>query len=396
MISLSRFIILIPIVGVFALGMYFFNMNTAVTQDVPPEYREEFPTLPDSHYNYANVDLPRYFENGDLEDADNTPNNNPVTDAGATLGRVLFYDVRLSANDTTSCASCHVQANGFSDPNPFSTGFEGGLTGRNSMGLANARFYERGAFFWDERAETLEDQVLMPIQDPVEMGMDLASLETKLATTDFYPDLFEDAFGTPEITSERISLALAQFVRSMISYESKFDEGVQSDFENFTGLEELGRTIFNGSGRCSQCHETRAQILDEPRNIGLDLTTIDAGVGGVTGNGQEDGAFKVGSLRNIALTAPYMHDGRFQTLEEVIEFYNDGVQDHDNLDSIMQNNNGNVRRLNLSDQEITALVAYLNTFTDESFVTDEKFSNPFQIDLSFFPEKAYLPLIVGE
>lgn len=396
MIIFSRLKFIFPIFGLSLLGYYLFQMDTAVSQAIPTTIREAFPTLPTGLHNYEAVNLPRYFERGQLEDIDNTPNNNPVTDAGATLGRVLFYDVKLSGNDSTSCASCHLQANGFADPDQFSVGFEGGLTGRNSMSLANARFYENGAFFWDERAATLEDQVLMPIQDSVEMGMDLTTLEAKLATTAYYPDLFNDAFGSPTINSDRISLALAQFVRSMDSYQSKFDEGFQTDFANFTAQEDEGRQIFNGRGRCNDCHTTQVQTLDTPRNNGLDATTIDAGVGGVTGNGLEDAVFKIGSLRNIALTAPYMHDGRFQTLEEVVTFYNSGVQDHPNLDPLMQNNNGNPRRLNLTDAEQAALVAFLGTLTDTAFVTDERFSNPFLIDLSLFTEAIYIPIVTTE
>ena len=171
--------------------------------------------------------LPNYYTDpnvgGSVAAADNTPATNAITDAGATLGRVLFYDKRLSINNTTSCASCHQQARGFGDANKLSNGFAGGKTGRHSMGLTNARFYQNGRFFWDERAATLEDQVLQPIQNEVEMGMTLAQLTPKLAATDFYPTLFKAAFGTTDVTSDRISKALAQFVRSLTSFQSKYD-----------------------------------------------------------------------------------------------------------------------------------------------------------------------------
>ena len=339
------------------------------------------PSLPAAAFNYANINLPAHFTQpvqgfGDVTDTDNTPNNNPVTDAGATLGRVLFYDKRLSANDTISCSSCHIQEFGFSDPRQFSVGFEGGLTGRNSMGLANARYYERGRFFWDERADTLEDQVLMPIQDSVEMGMDLNTLEAKLASTSFYPDLFDEAFGSPQVTSERISLALAQFVRSMVSYQSKFDSAFNNGNPNFNGTltaqENLGRQLFfsnNGSPNCDSCHETVALTGDQPRNNGLDAnTSADQGAGG--------GEFKAPSLRNIAVTGPYMHDGRFETLAEVVEHYNSGIQDHPNLANQLQQNN-QPEQLNLTQQEKDALVAFLETLTDETFLADPKFSDPF-------------------
>ncbi len=340
--------------------------------------RSDEPTLPDSPFAYANPDLPNHFNAPPIRNANNTPQNNPITDAGATLGRVLFYDGKLSANDTIACASCHIQANGFSDNRKLSVGFEGGLTGRSSMGLSNARYYNRGAFFWDERATTLEHQVLMPIQDGVEMGMELAALETKLAGTSYYPALFAAAYGSEEVTSERVSLALAQFVRSLVSGGSKYDAGVGTNFANFTPQEAQGRNIFNSPpANCNVCHRTDIQILDRPRNNGLDATTVDAGVGGITGNAADDAVFKSPSLRNVELRAPYMHDGRFATLEEVVSFYNNGVQNHPNLDQALRGRNGAPRRLNLNAEEQAALVAFLKTLTDTGFVADPKFSDPF-------------------
>ena len=376
------------------------------------------PVLPAQLYGYADadIDLPLHFTNrggrrdrGGVARTDTTPADNPVTNAGATLGRVLFYDTRLSANDTKSCASCHIQEYGFSDPEQFSEGFDGGRTGRHSMGLANARYYNRGRFFWDERAATLEDQVLMPIQDKVEMGMTLDALETKLAAADFYPPLFEAAFGSPEVGRDGISRALAQFVRSMVSYNSRYDQafdGTRPDFNRvFTAEEQLGSRLFGGGGRggrggdgrgdgrrggrgrgrrpgpdrgpdrvrsagCVRCHGTAAQV-GRLSNNGLDRDTSDD-------QGAGRGRFKVPSLRNIAVTAPYMHDGRFATLREVIEHYNSGVQSHPNLDRGLGGRNRRPRRLNLNNREIDALVAFMTTLTDESFLTDPKFSNPFE------------------
>ncbi len=339
--------------------------------------------LPASPYNYANPDLPAHFRANQVQNLDNTPNNNPVTNNGATLGRVLFYDKNFSANNTTSCGSCHLGVNGFSDPAQFSVGFQGGVTGRNSMGLANARYYNNGRFFWDERAATLEAQTLMPIQDPVELGMTLDGLVTKLQGVDYYPPLFENAFGDSTITSERISLALAQFIRSMVSYQAKYDTGLaaagnpNNNFANFTAQENQGKDLFFANRtRCSDCHETALFVGDQPRNNGLDATTTDAGEGGVNGNQNDNGKFKAPSLRNIELTAPYMHDGRFATLEEVVEHYNSGVQDHPNLDNRLRRG-GNPRRLNLNDNEKAALVAFLKTLTDETMINDIKFSDPF-------------------
>lgn len=337
--------------------------------------------LPESSFNYSDPMLPRSFLVPPIVGQDNEPDTNPTTDAGATLGRALFYDKRLSANFSIACSSCHQPQHGFSDPRKFSTGFEGGTTSRNSMGLSNARWYQRGHFFWDERAATLEDQVLQPVQNPVEMGMTLDVLTNRLAGEPFYGTLFTAAFGTPEVTSERISHALAQFVRSIVSTHSKYDEGVTVRFANFTAQENLGRQIFFGrvgNATCSACHGTD-NFVPGPNinNNGLENPYVDKGLGAITGRPQDEGKFKVPSLRNIALTAPYMHDGRFATLEEVVEFYNSGVVDHPNLSPPLRRPDGSPLRLNLSDTEKAALVAFLKTLTDESMTTNEMYSDPF-------------------
>ncbi|MGB1283856.1 MAG: cytochrome-c peroxidase, partial [Polaribacter sp.] len=296
---------------------------------------------------------------------------------------VLFYDKQLSANNTVSCASCHDQSKGFSDDVTLSIGFNGGQTGRNSMGLANAKYYDNGRFFWDERASTLEEQVVLPIQDAVEMGLTLNELETKLQDDDYYRILFRRTFGDETVTRQRVSLALAQFVRSMVSYESKYDAGLaqtnnpQANFPNFTASENLGKNLFfSNRTRCSDCHDTNSFVGDRARNNGLDAVLTDLGVGGVTGNNNDRGEFKVPSLRNIQLTAPYMHDGRFATLTEVINHYDTGVQNSADLDNRLRQGNG-VRRLNLNNQERQGLIDFLNTLTDNNFIADEKFADPF-------------------
>ncbi len=343
----------------------------------------QFLTIPDQADNYADPDLPAFFNLQPNTQQDNTPNNNHITDWGATLGRVLFYDVNLSANNTISCASCHKQEAGFSDNVVLSEGFDGGLTGRNSMGLSNSQYYENGHFFWDERAGSLEEQVLMPIQDEVEMGLTLDELETKVEAQPYYPVLFERVYGDEEVTSERISFALSQFVRSIVSYQSKYDEGraqvnrPDDDFPNFSDLENLGkRVFFSRDTECATCHTSDLFVGDEARNNGLDAVITDLGLGEVTGRNQDNGKFKTGSLRNIELTAPYMHDGRFETLEEVVEHYNSGVQESPTLDNRLQRN-GRPIRMNLSDLEKEALVAFMKTLTDRELTEDEKFSNPF-------------------
>jgi len=349
--------------------------------------------LPASPYNYTNLNLPSYFTTGvqlgpnntSINGTDNTPANNVTTNDGATLGRVLFYDKKLSANGKIACASCHKQDKSFSDDAILSLGFDGGKTGRHSMTLINARYYARGRFFWDERAATLEEQVLMPFQDPVEMGMTLDQVVNTVKSQSYYPDLFVKAFGSEEVTSDRISKALAQFVHSIVSYSSKYDEGRAmaaspiTSFPNFTAEENMGKDIFfkpipQRGGACVACHTTEAFIGSNigPENNGLDaVSTTDVG----TGNGR----FKTTSLRNIALTAPYMHDGRFATLEEVVEHYNSGIKAHPNLSPVLRTpNNGGPVRLNLNNTQKSALVAFLKTLTDNSIATEVKWSDPFK------------------
>jgi cytochrome c peroxidase len=343
--------------------------------------------LPATAANYANPTLPPAFLQQPILGQDNTPVTNPVTNNAATLGRALFYDKRLSLNQTVSCSSCHQAAFGFSDPRKFSVGFEGGLTGRNSMGLANARWYLRRSFFWDERAATLEAQVLEPIQNSVEMGMTLPALVTRLSAEPFYATLFTNAFGDATVTTDRISRALAQFVRSIISTQSKFDAGRAAvpQFSNFTAQENEGRNIFNAGnlGNCAACHGTDNFVPGPAiNNNGLENPYVDKGVGEISGRPQDEGLFKVPSLRNIELTAPYMHDGRFATLEEVVEFYNSGVVNHPNLSPPLRNppgspNGNQPRRLNLTAAQKAALVAFMKTLTDTSVTTDPKFQDPF-------------------
>lgn len=320
---------------------------------------------------------------------DNLPATNGATDMGTTPGRVLFQDKRLSTHQTVACASCHRQANGFSDPRKLSVGFNGGQTDRNSMSLSNARWYQRRHFFWDERANTLEDQVLQPIQNAVEMGMTLEALTNRLAAEPYYTNLFARIYGTPAVTSDRISRALAQFVRSIISVQSKYDMGVRVGFANFTPEENLGRQIFFGQignppATCAACHGTDNFVPGPAlNNNGLEFPYVDLGVGRITGNQADNGKFKSPSLRNIEVTAPYMHDGRFATLEEVVEFYNSGVVDNPNLSPPLRVPTppgappGPPQRLNLTVQQKAALVAFLKTLTDPNLATDEKFSDPF-------------------
>ena len=336
--------------------------------------------LPDSPYRYSILNLPAHFLTSGAMRFDNTPPDNPVTDEGATLGRVLFYDRRLSANDTISCGSCHVQSHGFADPNRFSRGFQGGQTDRHGMSLVNVRFHPRARFFWDERGGNLEEMVLLPVENHLEMGLDLSRLPSILEHDARYRELFRKAFGDPSITNERISRALAQFLRSLVSYQSKYDDerqtvnAVSDDFPNFTAQENRGKALFLRN--CSLCHLPDQEahfIMVEPVNTGLDDDTshTDGGVGDITLNPRDMGHFKSPSLRNVEVTTPYMHDGRFSTLEAVIDHYSSGGKNHPNKDVRIQ-------PMHFTDSEKAALIAFLKTLTDRKFLEDPKFSDPFE------------------
>ena len=342
--------------------------------------------LPPTAYNYSDQSLPGYFYSPPVNEQDNTPATNPITDWGATLGRVLFYDKTLSFNNSVACASCHRQSLSFADDKAFSVGFAGTLTKRNSMSLVNVKYYRNGRFLWDERGSTLETQTLLPVLDHVEMGMtSLDTLVNRLKTKAYYPVLFDKAFGSQIITSKKIGDALAQFIRSIISYQSKFDEGrslinsLRLPYPNFTLEENEGKQLFfNPRLGCNSCHKTETFTAPMPKNNGLEIPSVDLGVGGITNEPSQAGDFKISSLKNVELTAPYMHDGRLKTLEEVVEHYNSSIQPHPNLSIQLRNPDNTPVRLNLTVDEKQALIAFLKTLTDRSITTDVKFSNPFK------------------
>jgi cytochrome c peroxidase len=297
---------------------------------------------------------------------------NPTTDEGATLGRVLFYDRRLSANDGIACGSCHLQSVGFSDTARVSRGVNG-RTRRHAMSLTNVRFTLTGGFFWDQRAATLEQQVLMPIQDSIEMGMTLENLTRKLQATDYYPALFDAAFGSPEITPQRTARALAQFLRSLVSKDSPFDRaatqsGGPAVASRLTPLQRKGFAVFNRSG-CSLCHVTGALTVFRAMNSGLDSISADSGAGRAM--------FRPPSLRNVAVRPPYMHDGRFSSLDDVIDFYSSGVNVTPNLD-VRLRERGGARRLYLAPADREALLEFLAALTDSAFLVAPEFSDPFK------------------
>ncbi len=368
----------------FLLGLAFFFLTC--NKEALPDL--QYPNLPTEPYDYVNLNLPSnlsFF-------GDNTPFDNQLSNHGATLGRVLFYDPALSINNSVSCNSCHKQHLAFADGQQFSKGFKGEMTSRNSMAIFNHRF-ARG-FFWDMREISLESQVLQPVEHHIEMGMeDMDYLVPKIQGIDYYPALFEKAFGTDEVTEERLGKALAQFLRSMVSANSRYDQGSDIQFANFTEQEREGLLLLD-EFRCTSCH-SEPTFSDwwsgDGRNIGLDLEYADQGMGEWHGSSSFNGKFKVPTLRNIALTAPYMHDGRFNTLEEVLDFYSTGIQDHPNLNFLLTESSWNNEpfpvpttgnslavKMNMTDEEKSAIIAALNTLTDETFIRDPKFGNPFR------------------
>lgn len=358
----------------------------AVPQPVPQ--RLNTPDFPLPEFDYETLLLPEHLK--PLVALDNAPPDNPVTNAGATLGRVLFYDSGLSVNRLVACASCHNQSLGFDDSTRFPIGFAGRITRRGSMPLANARFNPRGRYFRDERAATLEEQVLHPFTDEIEMGMKPGEIIGRIEARDWYKPLFEGAFGDTKVTEERVSRALAQFVRSIVSSGSRYDEGRKlassplEGFAEFSTAENRGKFLFfatrgdDGAG-CTACHETEAFLMLRPRNNGTHSAEegTDGGLGEITGDNTELGLFRAPSLKNIAVSAPYMHDGRFKTLEAVVDHYAANLLPHPNLGEELRDAGGEPVKLDLSEADRKALVAFLKTLTDDALLRDPKFSDPF-------------------
>ena len=305
-----------------------------------------------------------------------------IDDNKAKLGRVLFYDKVLSVDNTVSCASCHIQENSFAEPRSVSEGINNLLGDRNAMNLENVIFYpSSGGYGWGEGSAILEDQIKAAILNPKEMGMTEDGLLNKVLSACYYDGLFFAAYQDSTIKPKQIYEALAHFIGSMTAYDTKYDLGrsqvnnAESDFPNFTPLENAGKSLFIEN--CGICHSLEVFKGAAPSNIGLDLNYEDPGLGGVTGNPSDYGKFKTPSLRNIMVTAPYMHDGRFNTIDEVLEFYSEKIKPHANLDSRLIAQNGSAIKLNFEDFEIEQLKAFLNTLTDEGFLSDEKYADPF-------------------
>ncbi len=352
----------------------------------------EYLNLPDLPLDYT-VEFPLHLRSAGLFPR-------PVERDKAVLGRVLFYDKQLSKDGTIACASCHKQEIGFSDDQRVSLGVYGRAGERNAIALSSVANFSayygtdiNGSqairFFWDNRAETAADQNRGSLTNPLEMDMHMSDVVAAVENQPYYQPLFRKAYGDGAVTADRVNESIANFINALGSFQSKFDEeaskpgpnvyyvDLDRQFAGFSLEENRGKSIYMQN--CASCHSTN---MGRPvlfyANNGLDAGfTSDLGVGGITGASLEKGVFKVPTLRNIALTAPYMHDGRFQTLEEVVEHYNSGIQDHPNLHHDLQVG-GQPKRMHMSAGSKQDLIAFLNTLTDEKLRVDERFANPFK------------------
>jgi len=297
----------------------------------------------------------------------------------ATVGRILFYDKRLSANNSVSCSSCHKQELAFADDKKLSLGFENENTKRNSMGIQDVDHFGTTPLFWDGRENNLVSMVTRPIVDPIEMGStDMEELCAKLGSIRDYKILFSKTFGSEEVTEQRIGEALAAFVQSIRTQLFIPD----TNFSHLEGAAKVGAGLFVSKYQCNSCHQIQeAHGYVEAgtfANIGLESNYQDKGLAEVTFQTEDEGKFRIPSLRNIALTAPYMHDGRFETLDEVLEHYNNNIQSHPNLDARLKNPDGTPKVFSISASEKKAIIAFLNTLTSHEMINDIRFSDPFR------------------
>lgn len=326
--------------------------------------------------NYV-VNLPSHFP------PLSTPQDNPLTSQGIQLGRHLFYDPILSADSSMSCASCHLPEFAFTDANATSLGIDGLPGTRSSMSLINVGFVQSG-LFWDGRAKTLEDQAILPVEDPIELHNTWPDVVNKLRSHAVYPRMFREAFGirnTSEITKELAAKAIAQFERIIISKDSKFDR-IQQGKDFYTDLELIGQGLYFDNdpdlpdAECGHCHNTPLATSDDFFNNGITQSSTlegfpDLGRGKVTVSKADNGKFRAPTLRNISNTAPYMHDGRFKTLDEVIAHYNSGGKSSPNANPLLH-------PLKLNDFYIKALKAFIETFNDTLIYKNQELKNPFK------------------
>jgi cytochrome c peroxidase len=329
------------------------NYNSAATlDDESCIYFSNTPYIIETPYGFPNM---------------NIPSNNPMTVEGVSLGKKLFQDPILSADNTQACINCHQQNFSFSDASQFSTGIDNIQGERNASALINIGW--NTSFNWDGSSLTLEEQAFEPVTNPIEMHNNWSNLESTLNSHADYPSLFKEAFNIDYIDSIHIVKAIAQFERTLISANSKLDRYLNNE-EQLTISELNGYAIFNTEkGDCFHCHASQLFMDNQFHNNGLDIEPfLDLGRGIVTSNASDNGKFKTPTLRNIEMTAPYMHDGRFATLEEVVEHYDSGGKYSTTVDPLMKKIGIG---LQLTNQEKMDLVAYLKTLTDNEFIASD-------------------------
>ena len=313
------------------------------------------------------------------------PADNPMTVEGVELGRKLFFDERFSEDNTQSCGSCHFPEKGFSDTSALSIGIDGIAGRRNAMPLFNLGWMKE--HFWDGRKKTLEDQAYAPVNDPVELHSSWPTVVAKLQAYSQYPLLFEKAFGSSQIDSVMVVKAIAQFERTLISGNSPMDKYMNAnraigssgwnEMDEFAAYQGFVLFIDENKGDCFHCHGDNFNPLWTDNlfhNNGLDAVITDKGLGEVTGNPSDFGKFKTPSLRNLAFSAPYMHDGRFATLDEVINHYSEGLNHSPTIDPLMKKvDDGGV---GLSAEEKYFLKMFLLSLSDSTFISDSRFKDP--------------------
>lgn len=357
MLNLRRWLLFLLPIGILA-ALYACNQYSRAVQSYEFPELKYFPSMPESDVNRVTVE-------------------------GIKLGRYLFYDSILSLDYSMSCGSCHRQEVAFSDaPKQFSTGITGDTMDRNTMPLFNLAWYP--AFFWDGKAQSLEQQVFFPVRAHDEMNLDWKEAVRRIRNHPQYPGWFRQAFGSRRIDSLLIARAIAQFERSLISNNSKYDSVIRREVL-FTPEEYEGFILVNDQvkGDCLHCHTSDGDALGTTRqfsNNGLDRATApgdfrDPGRGGISGKMEHYGQFKIPSLRNVAVTGPYMHDGRFRTLRDVLDFYSEDIEESYTLDSKMSLPHKG--RNPLTEEEKDKIIAFLHTLTDYHFLSDTTLSNPF-------------------
>lgn len=373
-----------------------FLVLAACTAAPEPDAGPAYPAEVTDHLDLSAsplLDVPAAFEDDYIDSFDQVRRRDLVAD-WVILGRVLFYDPALSSDGTVSCATCHLQEHAFTDPQAASVGVTGNPTPRNAMSMVNLRWAPTGRYFWDERAEGLDTQVRLPLQDADEMGMTPEEVVAAVEGQPYYAELFTRAWGDPDVSFKRIAEALAEFGFALVSADSPYDRALAEGgnalqpLPGFTAEQELGRAIFFGQhktdrGGCASCHLTNGPPIRDGQEAILNEVLFQFGL--PLGNGvptDDPGAgasrFRAPSLRNVAVTGPYMHDGRFETLRDVVDHYADGIVLQPGLDPLLREPGfGDALRIDLDEAEREALVAFLHTLTDDAFLTEPAWADPF-------------------